>query len=74
MNESVVTGFRIKRAHISKLDVMARQLGVSRNRVVGILIEGAEVESRPAVKVRLEKKSGRSVETLAGLHTAPVVA
>lgn len=56
MNESVVTGFRIKRAHISKLDVMARQLGVSRNRVVGILIEGAEVESRPAVKVRLEKK------------------
>lgn len=60
VNESVVTGVRMTRAHINKLDTLARQLEVSRNRVISILIEGAEVESRPSVKVSLAKDNSRS--------------
>lgn len=73
MKEYGVTGVRLPREQFEKLNRMAASLNVSRNKVVGMLVEAAEVQSKPAVSVNLKKENGRSVETLAGLHTASVV-
>jgi len=47
------TGIRISEESMKKSMELAKQLGVSRNRLIEILIECAEIKSQPVVKVIL---------------------
>lgn len=53
---SVNAGLRISLIQMEKLRDLASQLGVSRNRVIGILIDHAEVESIPAINVSISNE------------------
>ena len=50
----VYTGIRISEESMKKSMELAKQLGVSRNRLIEILIECAEIKSQPVVKVILD--------------------
>ena len=47
------TGIRISEESMKKSMELAKQLGVSRNRLIQILIERAEIENEPAIEVIL---------------------
>ena len=50
----VYTGIRISEESMKKSMELAKQLGVSRNRLIDILIECPEIKSQPVVKVFLD--------------------
>lgn len=50
---TVNTGVRLTPSQAKKLDRMAGKLRTSRNRLVGLLIETAEVDTLPVVSVDL---------------------
>jgi hypothetical protein len=51
------TGISLTTERMTKLNALAQELGVSRNETLGLLIEAAQVKSRPAVNVPLTRKS-----------------
>jgi hypothetical protein len=51
MNKTESTGVSLSAARMAKLNALALALGVSRNETVGLLVEVAQVVSRPAVNV-----------------------
>lgn len=53
----VNTGLRLPRPEFEKLNTMAKTLNVSRNKMVALLINGAEIESKPVLSVGLPKDS-----------------
>jgi hypothetical protein len=55
------TGLRLPRAQFAKLNDMAKTLNVSRNKMVALLIDGAEVESKPVLSVGLGKNASRAI-------------
>ena len=60
------TGFRLSDEHLDRAQKLAKQLGVSRNRLVGLLIERAEIKSQPVIDVNLknEKSTSATVESI----------
>lgn len=52
----VNTGISISREQFKKLEEMAIDLNMSRNKLIGMLIDAAEVVERPKVAVQLEEK------------------
>ena len=60
------TGVRLTLDQLEKAERLAQSLGTTRNRLFGLLIDTAEVQSRPAVSVALAKNSAqkRSRDTL----------
>ena len=65
----VYIGFRLSDEHLDRAQKLAKQLGVSRNRLVGLLIERAEIKSQPVINVSLKnEKSG--VSTFHSVDTA----
>ena len=56
----VNTGLRLPKPQFEKLNQMAATLNVSRNKMVAILVDAAEVQSEPAVSVGTVKANGRS--------------
>ena len=61
----VYTGFRLSDEHLDRAQKLAKQLGVSRNRLVGLLIERAEIKSQPVVNVSLGQNKSAE-QTVAG--------
>lgn len=54
MNDSMInTGLRIPSGHLNRAQELADTLGVTRNRLIALLIEKATVESKPVIKVNL---------------------
>lgn len=51
--EHIYTGVRIAKPLHEKWQALAKELGVSRNAVISVLLEAAEVKSRPAVAIGL---------------------
>ena len=49
----VYIGFRLSVENLNRAQELAKQLGVSRNRLIQILIERAEIENEPAIEVIL---------------------
>jgi hypothetical protein len=49
--KTINTGISLTTERMTRLALLAKELGVSRNEVVGRLIEAATVRSRPAVNV-----------------------
>ena len=62
----VYIGFRLSDEHLDRAQKLAKQLGVSRNRLVGLLIERAEIKSQPVIDVNLknEKSTSATVESI----------
>lgn len=57
MSKTVGTGVRLSPARMAKLADLAKQLAVSRNEAVGLLIEAGRVESNPIVSAVLSTNS-----------------
>ena len=72
-SEGINTGLRLSKTQFEKLERIADSLNVSRNRVVGMLIDGAEVRSRPAVTVQLVKENSQSAQNVVGTSAMAVV-
>ena len=51
------SGVRLTGDQWTKLNALAQSLGTTRNRVFGLLIDTAEVQSKPVVSVALAKNS-----------------
>ena len=49
----VYIGFRLSVENLNRAQELAKQLGVSRNRLIQILIERAEIENEPVIEVIL---------------------
>jgi len=62
----VYIGFRLSDEHLDRAQKLAKQLGVSRNRLVGLLIERAEIKSQPVIDVNLKnvKSTSATVESI----------
>ena len=60
------TGFRLSDGHLNRAQELAKQLGVSRNKLIGLLIERAEIKSQPVISVNLknEKSTSATVESI----------
>jgi hypothetical protein len=59
------TGFRLSDGHLNRAQELAKQLGVSRNKLIGLLIERAEIKSQPVVNVSLGQNKSAE-QTVAG--------
>lgn len=70
MNKTVGTGLRLSPTRMAKLVGLAKELAVSRNEAVGLLIEAARVESRPAISVILSTSNKNAVSTFQGENGA----
>ena len=57
MDKFATTSVRLTREQMKKMSHMAHSLGVSRNRLFGVLIDSAQVEGRPSVIVNLATNS-----------------
>ena len=66
------TGVRLSHSQFSKAETLARQLGISRNKLFGVLIDNATIQSRMVrtvgANVAVNEKS--SVSTYQGVDTA----
>ena len=49
--KTINTGIRLSPERMTRLTDLATELGASRNETIGLLIEAAQVVSRPAVNV-----------------------
>ena len=58
------TGVRLTLDQLEKADRLAQSLGTTRNRLFGLLIDTATVESRPAVSVGLAKNNRNAATKL----------
>ena len=65
----VYTGFRLSDEHLDRAQKLAKQLGVSRNRLVGLLIENAEIKSQPVISTSVEQNKS-TVSNFAGMNGA----
>lgn len=63
------TGFRLSDGHLNRAQELAKQLGVSRNKLIGLLIERAEIKSQPVINVSLKNEKS-SVSTFHSVDTA----
>ena len=52
----VYIGFRLSVENLNRAQELAKQLGVSRNRLIQILIERAEIENEPVIEVILNAR------------------
>ena len=55
MREMQNTGVKLTLSQLDKAKLLAQQLGISRNKLFGLLIENAEIECRPVIRVELDK-------------------
>ena len=62
------TGFRLSDGHLNRAQELAKQLGVSRNKLIGLLIERAEIKSQPVINVSLKNEKSTSVTVVSGTH------
>ena len=58
------TSVRLREGQRNKLDLLSRKLNTSRNRVFGLLIDAAEIQSQPAVSVEMNNR--RDAQNLTG--------
>jgi len=58
----VNTGLRLTTLQLEKADRLAASLGMSRNKTIGLLIEAAEVQTKPTVLVGEMKNSSDSAK------------
>lgn len=62
------TSLRLSDGHLDRAQELANRLGVSRNRLIGLLIENAEVKSQPVISVNLKNEKSTSVTVVSGTH------
>ena len=66
--EMAYTGFRLSNEQLSRAQKLAQQLGMSRNRLIGLLIDQAEIKVQPVVEVSLKSKSVDSTVSQASVN------
>ena len=54
---TVLTGVRMTPSQAAKLERLAENMRMPKNRLMGLLIDSAEAQALPAVSVRLEKRN-----------------
>ena len=65
----IYTGVRLSKQNVERAQCLAQQLGVSRNRLLELLIANARIESKPVINVSLKNEKS-SVSTYQGVDTA----
>lgn len=53
MTRNRFVGFRLTEEQLNRAQVVAKRLNISRNRLMGILIDSIEIESEPSIKISL---------------------
>lgn len=71
---SVNTGVRITPSQAQKLAQLAKNMRMPKNRLMGLLIDAAEVQSVPSASVRLEKNNRVDAKALSGQNVNTVAA
>lgn len=71
--EHCYTSVRLPKPLHEKWRTIANELGISRNAVISVLLEGAEVKSRPEVNVSLNANS-RNAQAFQGRGATAVSA
>lgn len=66
--KTINTGISLSPERMDRLGLLAKELGVSRNEVVGRLIEAAQVVSRPAVNVVFAHRDNNGALQGGALH------
>ena len=61
----IYTGVRLSKQNVERAQCLAKQLGVSRNKLIGLLIERAEIKSQPVIDVSLGQNKSAE-QTVAG--------
>lgn len=54
-SKGVNTGVYVSPIHMERWNTLAANLGISRNAVLGLLLESAEVTERPRIETKLSK-------------------
>lgn len=67
-DHGINTGLRLPKDKLEKLDFLAKTFNVSRNKMVGLLIDGAEIESIPILSIDLPKNREPVSENRQVLH------
>lgn len=63
----IYTGVRLSKQNVERAQCLAQQLGVSRNRLLELLIANAKIESQPVINVSLgQNKSAEQTVTGSG--------
>ncbi len=62
------TGVRLSKQNVDRAQCLAHQLGVSRNKLFGLLIENAEVKSQPVINVSIKNEKSTSVTVESVTH------
>lgn len=65
----IYTGVRLSKQNVERAQCLAQQLGVSRNRLLELLIANAKIESQPVINVNLKNEKS-SVVTFHSVDTA----
>ena len=55
--KTINTGIRLTPSQYARVATLAKEMGVKRNHVFGVLIDNAEVKSKSSVNVQLIKNS-----------------
>lgn len=53
MTKKRFAGFQLTEEQLSRAQAVAKRLNISRNRLMGILIDSIEIESEPSIKINL---------------------
>ena len=64
----IYTGVRLSKQNVERAQCLAKQLGVSRNKLIGLLIERAEIKSQPVINVSLKNEKSTSVTVESVTH------
>lgn len=62
------TGFRLSNEQLNRAQKLAQQLGVSRNKLIGLLIDTAEIKAQPVIEVSLKNDKSMDVAFDGNIH------
>lgn len=69
---TINTGVRLTPTQAAKLERLATDMRMPKNRLMGLLIESAEAQTLPSVSVGLEKNNRRAASDLTGQSSTAI--
>ena len=59
-------GFQLTEEQLSRAQAVAKRMNISRNRLIGLLIDSMEVEAEPSIKINLGQNKSATPTVQAG--------
>lgn len=72
--KTINTGIRLTPSQYARVATLAKEMGVKRNHVFGVLIDSAEVKTQPSVNIQLERNNRHDAMNLTGSSVTAVSA